>query len=91
MYRYMIHFYSSRYTGVKRIMIHDSQDLRIVSALLNSSPRWKMGHTTYMYLSPILFGQIHFSFSNCNLFARGRDIAAAAAVVFRGGVVIMPF
>ena len=34
MYRYTIHFYSLRYMRVKRIVIHDSQDLRIVSALI---------------------------------------------------------
>ena len=33
MYQYTIHFYSSRYMRVKRIVIYDSQDLRIVSAL----------------------------------------------------------
>ena len=36
MYLYTIHFYSLLYMRDKRIMIHDSQDLRIVSALVIS-------------------------------------------------------
>ena len=36
MYQYTIHFYSLPYMRVKRIVIHDSQDLRIVSALIGT-------------------------------------------------------
>ena len=44
MCRYTIHFYPLRYTRFKRIMIHDSQELRIFPALAPTSIPSKTPH-----------------------------------------------